>query len=789
MKSYLKGKRRIVLMLVLIATLITATAVLAAGAAMRVVDIWSGSSSGYPRGQTVYNGELYFQANGNDGAGAELWKYNSTTNIASRVADIYSGSTGSSVNHLAVYNGELYFRANGNDGAGNELWKYNSATDTASRVVDIYSGSSGGNPLYLAVYNGELYFRANGGDGFGDELWKYNSVTDTATRVTDIRSGSGHSFCQYMTVYNGDLYFQSNDGSGIGIEFWKYNSGSGATLVDDLNSGAGSSSPSYLVVHNGELYFRANGGDGAGRELWKYNSITDTSSRVADIWSGSGNGDPAGLTLYNGEIFFRANGNDGAGTELWKYNSTTDTASRAADIHSSGSGSPFSFAVYDNNLYFHANGGDGAGFELWMYDAIAPVVTSTSLSASYAVGPTSFTATFSEDVSDAGAGANPDDVTNPANYLLVEEGANAAFDTASCIGGLAADDTQITVDSVTYNSGTYTATVNINGGAPLPSGSYRLFICGTTSIVDLPGNPINDGADYTFDFAVDDIFPVVASTSLAASYTIGPMRFTATFSEDVSDAGGGGDPDDVTNPANYLLVEDGVNGVFDTASCRGGLAVDDAQITVNGVTYNSGTDIATVKINSATALPNGSYRLFICGTTSIVDLFGNPLNGGADYTFDFDVQRSPPSLPATGFTPGRVSHLPQQPASKVYTSTRLVLEIPSLSVQASIVWVPQSDESWDVTWLGRNVGYLSGSAFPTWRGNTVITGHVWDARNRAGPFAKLKSLKFGDQFYIHAWGEEYDWVTLLTCELYNPLSGNYFFRRVVRAVLVDVRLE
>jgi LPXTG-site transpeptidase (sortase) family protein len=133
-----------------------------------------------------------------------------------------------------------------------------------------------------------------------------------------------------------------------------------------------------------------------------------------------------------------------------------------------------------------------------------------------------------------------------------------------------------------------------------------------------------------------------------------------------------------------------------------------------------------------------------------------------------------------------------------------------MNVDTPIVWVPQSGDSWDVTWLGRNVGYLSGSAFPTWRGNTVLTGHVWDAGNRAGPFMKLKSLQFGDQFYIHAWGltytyevrenkfllpnrvrtvfqhEEYDWVTLLTCELYNPLSGKYFFRRMVRAVLVEV---
>ena len=35
--------------------------------------------------------------------------------------------------------------------------------------------------------------------------------------------------------------------------------------------------------------------------------------------------------------------------------------------------------------------------------------------------------------------------------------------------------------------------------------------------------------------------------------------------------------------------------------------------------------------------------------------------------------------------------------------------------------------------------------------------------------------------------KEQDWVTLLTCEFYNPLSGEYLFRRMVQAVLVDVR--
>lgn len=35
--------------------------------------------------------------------------------------------------------------------------------------------------------------------------------------------------------------------------------------------------------------------------------------------------------------------------------------------------------------------------------------------------------------------------------------------------------------------------------------------------------------------------------------------------------------------------------------------------------------------------------------------------------------------------------------------------------------------------------------------------------------------------------EEYDWITLVTCEDYNTLGGTYDYRRMVRAVLVDIR--
>ena len=270
--------------------------------------------------------------------------------------------------------------------------------------------------------------------------------------------------------------------------------------------------------------------------------------------------------------------------------------------------------------------------------------------------------------------------------------------------------------------------------------------------------------------------------------------------------------------ANYLLVEAGTNGKFDTTSCAvpgsDAAAPDDVKISVDKATYvGSTTYISTLDINGGTPLSAGTYRLFICGTTSIENAAGIHLNNGVDTLLDFTVQAaaSASTLPATGFRHGEVTQLAQQPAAKAYTDTAMLLEIPKIGVSMPIVGVPQSDAGWDVTWLGNSAGYLSGSAFPTWAGNTVITGHVWDAYNQPGIFSELKTLSYGDQVQIQAWGltytyevresklvtkknvnaafqsEEYDWLTLVTCEFYNPFTGDYLFRRAVRAVLISVK--
>jgi LPXTG-site transpeptidase (sortase) family protein len=335
------------------------------------------------------------------------------------------------------------------------------------------------------------------------------------------------------------------------------------------------------------------------------------------------------------------------------------------------------------------------------------------------------------------------------------------------------------------------------------------------------GTPVSDYTPPTDAFVTLLGFPpLVISTSLELIMKPGPSSFTVTFSEDVNNPVGSSNIDDVTNPGNYVLIEEGANDSVDTISCASGIKLDDEPVKVTSVSYNATTFTSTLTLSGA--LSAGKYRLLVCGTTSIIDptniaLAGNGITSGTDYIFDFTVNTtaSTGELPDTGFTPRKVTTLPLQPASKSYSSLGDIwLEIPSQNVRSSIVGVPPSDQGWDVTWLGNNVGWLNDTAFPSWTGNSVLTGHVYTSNGLPGPFVNLKDLRYGDTIIVHLYGQKYifevqstrlvspsskdfalqhleghSYLTLITCQGYNPLNDSYLFRRIVRAVLVNIELE
>lgn len=170
----------------------------------------------------------------------------------------------------------------------------------------------------------------------------------------------------------------------------------------------------------------------------------------------------------------------------------------------------------------------------------------------------------------------------------------------------------------------------------------------------------------------------------------------------------------------------------------------------------------------------------------------------------------PDALPFTGFAPDKVTMLPAQPLQMRYAATDVRLEIPSLGVNIPIVGVPLVDGKWDVSWLLQQAGWLNGTAFPGWEGNSALTAHVYLANGKPGPFVDLGKLKWGDKIIVHAYGsiytyevrenltvrpndtsvlkhEDNSWLTLITCKTYKEATNTYADRIAVRAVLIKVQ--
>jgi len=172
----------------------------------------------------------------------------------------------------------------------------------------------------------------------------------------------------------------------------------------------------------------------------------------------------------------------------------------------------------------------------------------------------------------------------------------------------------------------------------------------------------------------------------------------------------------------------------------------------------------------------------------------------------------PKHLPATGFEPNVFTILREQPARKIYAATELSVEIPKLGIKMPIVGVPLVGGDWDVSWLTMQAGWLNGTAYPTWNGNSVLTGHVYDANGKPGPFVNLGDLKSGDKIIIHSNGYIYiykvrenlvvkpddtsplkheanPWLTLITCKTYNQDTNTYSNRVAVRAELASIEKD
>jgi LPXTG-site transpeptidase (sortase) family protein len=229
--------------------------------------------------------------------------------------------------------------------------------------------------------------------------------------------------------------------------------------------------------------------------------------------------------------------------------------------------------------------------------------------------------------------------------------------------------------------------------------------------------------------------------------------------------------------------------------------------TSNPVTFNAAGTYYWQAVYTGDNNNNGATST--CGSEVLTVTQRIPVTGGTSAS----AVDATSVLPKSGFAPLRKTILSVQSADKAYSNLGdLWLEIPHLNVNLPIVGVPrQENGEWDVSWLGNQVGWLNGTAYPTMSGNSVLTGHVVDVNGNPGPFVGLFGLSWGDKVIVHAWGSQYiyevrqvaevdsgavysvlkhedsPYITLVTCRGYDEASNSYKYRVLVRAVLEEVK--
>jgi len=194
-------------------------------------------------------------------------------------------------------------------------------------------------------------------------------------------------------------------------------------------------------------------------------------------------------------------------------------------------------------------------------------------------------------------------------------------------------------------------TVSINPTPPISISNTATVTSTTTD----PSSANNSDTELTQLDAVPPQVTNVDSVATTGDGTLGECEtanvsitaLAVSFDEAMANPPGDGDPDDITNPANYLVVTAGPDFDFATTAC-GGAGGDDVALTVSGVSYDGGSDTATLTL--AAALPAAQVRLFVCD--SLTDLAGNALDGDADTTAGGDFRRAFRSDPGNVFANG-----------------------------------------------------------------------------------------------------------------------------------------
>ena len=366
-----------------------------------------------------------------------------------------------------------------------------------------------------------------------------------------------------------------------------------------------------------------------------------------------------------------------------------------------------------------------------------------------------------------------------------------------------------TVDLPVGGTIVYTVTAN---AVPSPTGNL------VNTVTVTPPNGVSDSNTSNNTSTDTDIFGEASDLSLrkVASTSSASPGSTINFTLTVRNTG----PDDASGvevtdqlPSGFTFVSSSQShGSYNSATgvwLIGDLAVNETATLTLTVTVNrSGSHTNRAEITASLLIDPDS-------TPDNNDPDEDDL-GQANVSISGDDDEPDPTsgflIPVTGFKAGVVTDMKNVPQETYLATGDVTLEIPGLGVKTPIVGVPKKNGTWNVSWLGNQAGWLEGSAFPSWSGNSVLTSHVYLSNGLPGPFVNLNKLGYGDRVIVHAYGQKYtfavqtntvveptdqsvmkhedkSWLTLVTCKEYDEKTNTYLKRVVVRAVLVSVEWE
>jgi sortase A len=166
-----------------------------------------------------------------------------------------------------------------------------------------------------------------------------------------------------------------------------------------------------------------------------------------------------------------------------------------------------------------------------------------------------------------------------------------------------------------------------------------------------------------------------------------------------------------------------------------------------------------------------------------------------------------PAVPTPTSLPFSVTAVPSPTPYNSDLANDVRLDIPKLDYirPIRIVELPVQSNTWDVTNLGYNIGWLDQTTWlePDW-GNTVLVGHVNLSAEEEGPFYYLFLLENGDEIVVYEDGVPTTYIvyetitvaadamevtyptrnpilTLMTCTNWDEARGAFSERRIVRA--------